>query len=119
MSRLITPAQPQGEDGREAAVDVDAHHVAAAGEHDERNEGERDAEREDDLAEHEHAGGVHPDGQNHDRGDHRERAAQHDRTLRTAGLAGSRREHKIVFYTLTDAGRGLLDAHLELAEVTS
>ena len=36
----------------------------------------------------------------------------------TAGLACSRREHKIVFYALTDAGRLLLDAHLELAEVT-
>ncbi len=42
----------------------------------------------------------------------------HLRTLRNAGLASSRREHKIVFYTLTDAGRQLLDAHLELAEVT-
>ena len=43
----------------------------------------------------------------------------HLRTLRAAGLASSRREHKIVFYALTDAGRRLLDAHLELAEVTS
>jgi len=41
----------------------------------------------------------------------------HLRTLRSAGLASSRREHKIVFYALTDAGRRLLDAHLELAEV--
>ena len=41
----------------------------------------------------------------------------HLRTLRTAGLASSRREHKIVFYALTDAGCQLLDAHLELAEV--
>ena len=41
----------------------------------------------------------------------------HLRTLRTAGLATSRREHKIVFYALTDPGRRLLDAHLELAEV--
>lgn len=43
----------------------------------------------------------------------------HLRTLRIAGLACSRREHKIVFYTLTGAGRRLLDANLELAEVTS
>jgi DNA-binding transcriptional ArsR family regulator len=42
----------------------------------------------------------------------------HLRTLRAAGLASSRREHKIVFYALTDTGRQLLDAHLELAEVT-
>lgn len=41
----------------------------------------------------------------------------HLRTLREAGLASSRREHKIVFYALTDAGRELLDAHLQLAEV--
>ncbi len=41
----------------------------------------------------------------------------HLRTLRSAGLASSRREHKIVFYALTDVGRQLLDAHLELAEV--
>ena len=41
----------------------------------------------------------------------------HLRTLRTAGLATSRREHKIVFYTLTEPGRRLLDAHLALAEV--
>ena len=41
----------------------------------------------------------------------------HLRTLRSAGLASSRREHKIVFYALTDAGRRLLNAHLELADV--
>ncbi len=43
----------------------------------------------------------------------------HLRTLRTAGLASSRREHKIVFYTLTDAGRQLLEACLQVAQVTS
>jgi DNA-binding transcriptional ArsR family regulator len=42
----------------------------------------------------------------------------HLRTLRTAGLARSRREHKIVFYALTELGTRLLDAHLALAEVT-
>ena len=42
----------------------------------------------------------------------------HLRSLRTAGLARSRREHKIVFYALTELGTGLLDAHLALAEVT-
>jgi ArsR family transcriptional regulator, lead/cadmium/zinc/bismuth-responsive transcriptional repressor len=41
----------------------------------------------------------------------------HLRSLRDAGLAESRREHKIVFYALTNAGRDLLDAHLQLAEV--
>jgi DNA-binding transcriptional ArsR family regulator len=35
----------------------------------------------------------------------------HLRVLRGAGLARSRREGKIVFYGLTDAGRTLLDAH--------
>ena len=43
----------------------------------------------------------------------------HLRALRTAGLASSRREHKIVFYCLTGLGRHILEAHLELAEVTS
>lgn len=41
----------------------------------------------------------------------------HLRTLREAGLASSRRDHKIVFYALTDTGRDLLDAHVQLAEV--
>jgi ArsR family transcriptional regulator, lead/cadmium/zinc/bismuth-responsive transcriptional repressor len=41
----------------------------------------------------------------------------HLRALRAAGLARSRREHKIVFYSLTDACRQLLEAHLELAGV--
>lgn len=36
----------------------------------------------------------------------------HLRALRTAGLARSRRDGKIVFYALTAAGRALLDAHL-------
>ena len=36
----------------------------------------------------------------------------HLRTLRTAGLATSRRQHKIVFYALTELGTRLLDAHL-------
>jgi DNA-binding transcriptional ArsR family regulator len=40
----------------------------------------------------------------------------HLRVLRNAGLASSRREHKIVFYTLTRTGHQLLDAHLQLAE---
>jgi len=43
----------------------------------------------------------------------------HLRTLRMAGLVSSHREHKIVFYRLTEVDRRLLDAHLELAEVTS
>ena len=35
----------------------------------------------------------------------------HLRALRTAGLAQSRRDGKIVFYRLTDTGRALLDVH--------
>ena len=38
--------------------------------------------------------------------------SHHLRTLRAAGLASSRREHKIVFYALTELGTRLLDAHL-------
>jgi DNA-binding transcriptional ArsR family regulator len=38
----------------------------------------------------------------------------HLRALRAAGLADSRREHKIVFYALTEIGRQLLDAHVSL-----
>ncbi len=40
----------------------------------------------------------------------------HLRALRAAGLADSRREGKIVFYSLTATGRSLLDAHLVAAE---
>lgn len=40
----------------------------------------------------------------------------HLRALRTAGLAESRRDGKIVFYSLTDQGRELLDAHLMAME---
>ncbi len=36
----------------------------------------------------------------------------HLRTLRSAGLATSRREHKIVFYTLTQLGTRLLEGYL-------
>ncbi len=36
----------------------------------------------------------------------------HLRALRAAGLATSRREHKIVFSALTELGERLLDAHL-------
>ncbi len=38
--------------------------------------------------------------------------SHHLRTLRANGLATSRREHKIVFYALTELGTRLLDAHL-------
>lgn len=40
----------------------------------------------------------------------------HLRALRSAGLADSRRDGKIVFYSLTTAGRALLDAHLAPAQ---
>jgi DNA-binding transcriptional ArsR family regulator len=36
----------------------------------------------------------------------------HLRALRAAHLASSRREHKVVFYALTELGARLLDAHL-------
>ena len=36
----------------------------------------------------------------------------HLRTLRAAGLATSRRQHKIVFYALTELGTRLLDTYL-------
>jgi DNA-binding transcriptional ArsR family regulator len=36
----------------------------------------------------------------------------HLRSLREAGLAVSRREGKVVFYSLPSAGLALLDAHL-------
>jgi ArsR family transcriptional regulator, lead/cadmium/zinc/bismuth-responsive transcriptional repressor len=42
----------------------------------------------------------------------------HLRSLRKAGLAASRREGKVVFYSLTSAGRELLDAHLSVNEMT-
>jgi DNA-binding transcriptional ArsR family regulator len=38
----------------------------------------------------------------------------HLRALRDAGLASSRRDGKIVFYALTETGRRLLDALLEI-----
>jgi DNA-binding transcriptional ArsR family regulator len=40
----------------------------------------------------------------------------HLRALREAGLAQSRRVGKIVFYTLTDTGRTLVDVHLAATE---
>jgi DNA-binding transcriptional ArsR family regulator len=36
--------------------------------------------------------------------------SHHLRALREAGLAGSRREHRVVFYTLTERGRALVAA---------
>lgn len=41
----------------------------------------------------------------------------HLRALRDAGLACSRREHRVVFYSLTRAGRELLGSLLESAAV--
>ena len=45
-----------------------------------------------------------------------EACRHHLRALRAAGVADSRREHKMVFYSFTEIGRQLLDAHLDLAE---
>ncbi len=41
----------------------------------------------------------------------------HLRALRVSGLAESRRDGKIVFYSLTESGRTLLDAHLAAIHV--
>ena len=43
----------------------------------------------------------------------------HLRTLRNAGLASSRREGKVVFYSLTELGHALLDSHLRRARPTA
>lgn len=43
----------------------------------------------------------------------------HLRVLRSAGLAESRRDGKIVFYRLTPAGHDLVDAHLPVEQVAS
>jgi DNA-binding transcriptional ArsR family regulator len=43
----------------------------------------------------------------------------HLRSLRDAGLARSRREHKIVFYSLTEAGGELLRSVLEATTVSA
>jgi DNA-binding transcriptional ArsR family regulator len=43
----------------------------------------------------------------------------HLRALRTAGLADSRRDGKIVFYALTATGQRLVDAHLAVIEAST
>ena len=43
----------------------------------------------------------------------------HLRALRAAGLAESRRDGKIVFYSLTATGRDLVDAHLAATEASA
>jgi DNA-binding transcriptional ArsR family regulator len=43
----------------------------------------------------------------------------HLRLLRIAGLARSRRDGKVVFYSLTDVGRALVDAHLDTVEAVA
>jgi DNA-binding transcriptional ArsR family regulator len=42
----------------------------------------------------------------------------HLRALRIPGLARSRRDGKVVFYTLTETGRALVDAHVAATEAT-
>jgi len=41
----------------------------------------------------------------------------HLRALRAAGLARSRRDGKVVFYTLTEAGRALVNAHVPAGQL--
>ncbi len=43
----------------------------------------------------------------------------HLRVLRDAGLARSRREHRVVFYSLTEAGRELVRSVLDLTVVSA
>jgi DNA-binding transcriptional ArsR family regulator len=43
----------------------------------------------------------------------------HLRTLREAGLARSRRDGKIVFYSLTELGQTLLETQIEQARLTT
>jgi DNA-binding transcriptional ArsR family regulator len=45
--------------------------------------------------------------------------SHHARTLRSLGLAASRRDGKMVLYRLTDTGRALLDAVLAEAKTTA
>jgi DNA-binding transcriptional ArsR family regulator len=45
--------------------------------------------------------------------------SHHARTLRTLGLAASRRDGKMVLYRLTETGRALLSAVLASAETTA
>jgi ArsR family transcriptional regulator, lead/cadmium/zinc/bismuth-responsive transcriptional repressor len=45
--------------------------------------------------------------------------SHHLRVLRNAGLAGSRRSGKIVFYQLTPLGQRMLDATLSIGVVTA
>ena len=45
--------------------------------------------------------------------------SHHLRALRAAGLVSSRRDGKMVMYSLTDAGRALLTAVLDRAELLS
>jgi DNA-binding transcriptional ArsR family regulator len=42
----------------------------------------------------------------------------HLRALRAAGLARSRRDGKVIFYSLTEAGHRLVDAHLAVGRET-
>src|SRR3954452_56298 len=70
-----------GGGGRDRAVDHLAHDVLAAREQDERDQRERDAEAQDDLAEDQRAARVQPDGEDEQRGDHRDAPAQDERDL--------------------------------------
>lgn len=45
--------------------------------------------------------------------------SHHLRALRAGGMARSRREHKLVFYSLTERGLTLLDALLEARSATT
>jgi ArsR family transcriptional regulator, lead/cadmium/zinc/bismuth-responsive transcriptional repressor len=49
----------------------------------------------------------------------RQLVSHHARALRAAGLVESRRDRKMVLYSLTDRGRRLLDAILEARAETS
>ena len=81
FSAEITAATPTATRGRDATVDEAAHQVAAAREHHQRDQRERNPEREDDLADHQGPGRVDADRDHDERGHHRDGAAHQERDL--------------------------------------
>ena len=78
---MISPATIHAGEGRAPLVDEGAHHVGAPRQQDQRDERERDAEREHDLAHDERVGRVHADREHDQGGRHRDEAPQRQRDL--------------------------------------
>ena len=78
---MISAATTHGRRGRRPPVDEHAHQVAAAREHHQRDQRERDAEREHDLADHERPRRVDADRDHDER-----RAASSRRAGRQIGI---------------------------------